>query len=48
MLVNGIRHLQLNVIFQVYTPPKNCIQETTRTIELFDQKLGVSSPSKGG
>jgi hypothetical protein len=45
--VNGIRHPQFNVIFRVYTPLKICIQETTRAIELFDQKFGVYTPSKG-
>jgi hypothetical protein len=42
MLVNEIRHPQLNVIFWVYTPLKNHIQNTIGAIELFNQKLGVS------
>jgi hypothetical protein len=42
MLANGIRHLQLSVIFLVYIPLKNCIQEIVEAIGLCDQKLGVS------
>jgi hypothetical protein len=42
MLVNRIRHLQLSVIFWVYIPPKNHIQETVEAIELSNHKLGVS------
>jgi hypothetical protein len=41
MLVTGIEHQQLNVIFQIYIPLKNHIQETTKAIKLSGQKLGV-------
>jgi hypothetical protein len=36
------------MVFGVYIPPKNCIQETVEAIELSDHKLGVSWPNKGG
>jgi hypothetical protein len=40
-LANGIRHPQLSVIFLVYIPLKNHIQEITKAIKLFNWKLGV-------
>jgi hypothetical protein len=48
MLTNKIRHLPLSVVFWVNISLKNCIQETREAIGLFNHKLGVSWPSKGG
>jgi len=36
LLVNGIRHLQLSVIFLVCIPPKNRIQEIIKAMKLFN------------
>ncbi len=48
MSVYGIEHPQLSVIFRVDMPLKIHIWKIVEVIRLFDQKLGVFWPSKGG